>query len=105
MLPHEFWEMYHDELSNILLAILLPIHPRTQSRRGLGRVKEVLLWRTKADATQLLCPAAFPQIPHRAGAWRVRRFLGRMYGLILFVFALVPTLLNSMQVALAAEQL
>ncbi|KAH8696949.1 hypothetical protein GQ44DRAFT_744375 [Phaeosphaeriaceae sp. PMI808] len=32
-------------------------------------------------------------------------FLGRLYGPLLFVFAVVSTILNSMQVALAAEQL
>lgn len=32
-------------------------------------------------------------------------FFGRLYGPILFVFAVVSTILNSMQVALAAEQL
>lgn len=32
-------------------------------------------------------------------------FFARLYGLILFVFTLVSTVLSSMQVALAAEQL
>ena len=61
---------------------------------------ELRLTRLNLYAPLLLGKFHFEQVHGQYGD-----FFERMYGPILFIFALVTTLLNSMQVALAAEQL
>lgn len=61
---------------------------------------ELRLTRLNFYAPLLLRKFHFEQVHGQYGD-----FFGRLYGPILFVFAVVSTILNSMQVALAAEQL
>ncbi|TVY22256.1 hypothetical protein LHYA1_G009035 [Lachnellula hyalina] len=61
---------------------------------------ELRLTRLNLYAPLLLRKFHFEQVHGQYGD-----FFGRLYGPILFVFAVVSTILNSMQVALAADQL
>ena len=64
------------------------------------RYGELRLTRLNLYAPLLLRRFHFEQVHGQYGD-----FFGRLYGPILFVFAVVSTILNSMQVALAADQL
>lgn len=61
---------------------------------------ELRLTRLNFYAPLLLGKLHFEQVHGQYGD-----FFGRLYGPLLFAFAIVSTILNSMQVALASEQL
>lgn len=80
------------------IAELSSIDDATVSKRY--RYGELRLTRLNLYAPLLLRKFHFEQVHGQYGD-----FFARLYGPILFVFALVSTILSSMQVALAAEQL